>query len=636
MDASIITQTVATYFPSVEIFMQKGTCQSWLFQSNSPKRYAVNIRQTMSPFSEMLTARPFSTRRLFQSKLIPTRQKVDRTIKQFPFSSMAEYKDPGFSTNFVLLPELVSEDLDYLDSPLPTLDPSPDIFSEMLVKFETDIDPLDFPNAFSQTVHAILTNLTPLVKGGVTSFPFSDEFIDILFHHFNSFPDSSLFLCVLSRMLDIISLSMRSFPTAVAAFARSNIIGFVCSLFSEELFFTSHVEQISRIVMALIDASPLFLTKVATIELTLIPRIAEIVLRYKDLDYPTLLSVHERPQELQWKEYLEFSLPILAAVLPVADISPDNHINFFNALYRIGCEKFVFDESKPAPDGISVPIMAALIQCLTMFAPLMNPAVLIGFIREHDEDNDERYRKFFRWAFYVKEYAQETRQQEFFDEIVCNLCPLFLLCIQIDPPIFLDFQHEGLVDLLSIPLYVYSGNWSLNESRPRKDSAWIRKRPTFVMTQKHFEVILDLIVTILQKIANGEITEQCSHSFQRVISEGLKEHLRSANSTRTRILIAFATITVHTEESMKQRIIFEFGCLPGMIDLIDQSPPETAALLVRALVILLDQAIPLDQDSRMEEILECLDFEEIETNLPEQAVPDLEQLRGIIDRIRGK
>jgi hypothetical protein len=44
----------------------------------------------------------------------------------------------------------------------------------------------------------------------------------------------------------------------------------------------------------------------------------------------------------------------------------------------------------------------------------------------------------------------------------------------------------------------------------------------FIVTQKHFESILDLIGTILQKIASGEISEDdaCNNMFFRTNNPG--------------------------------------------------------------------------------------------------------------------
>jgi hypothetical protein len=357
----------------------------------------------------------------------------------------------------------------------------------------------------------------------------------------------------------------------------------------------------------------------------LISRIVEKVLGYKNLQYSKAFLSGGEIQGIDWKEYFEFSLPILASVLPAAEIPFETQIDFFKALSHIGTAKFAFDSRQPSPNGLSIPIITSLIQCLTEFGHRIDPSLFISLIQAPDEHNSPYFETFFDWMRYIEQTSVHSQQRcALLNEIVCNFCPLWLFCVQINPPIFHEFQFQGLSDFLRIPFYWFDHNDIFKKSR------------LFVITEEHFEGLLDLIVTILQKIASGAIIENPPHQFQRFIADELKQYLESARGIRARILTAFAAMAVHSEELMKQRIIFEFECLPGMIDLIDQSPVESAGLLVRALVILIDEALTLNQNSKVQEILEGLDLDQIEINLEERALPDFEKLRQLVDRIHGE
>jgi hypothetical protein len=546
------------------------------------------------------------------------------SVCPFAAPSLIDYKSSVF-------PDSVFPDHDFLPNldsyfSLPTFandDQFLDLFTNLSVCTESHDS-----SAISDCFLEIRARLLDFARSG-RSFPLSADSISALLAACTAVRDSNESDVVISHVLDIFLFALRTFSSAAACFRSEDLIEFIGSVVRGRAWFLSHIEATFEILRLLARDCDDFLETLGKEDAPLVGMVIEAVFGYREVRFPNCFPEGEANVWRQEKDGLMIGLPMVVELLTIPT-APETLKKYFRRLQEIGAEQFVFDPEKQPPEGMAVPIIVAIVQCFAKIGEQLSPEDFMELIRAPDGRANKYYEVFFDWAQYVKGPAIETPENRgFLDEIVCSLVPIFLKCIEIDPPIFLDFQAEGLFDLLSMPLVAYEWLGDFDDFF-RTPNLWQRTYPSFVVTQEHFDRILDLIVTILCKIAAGDITERSPNYFQSIIFEGLKHHLRAPSETKARILTAFAAIAVHSDDAVKQRIIIDLGCLSGMADLLDEAPPEMAALLVKALVVLLNHALPLGEQSGIAEVIQFIDPDQIEHCLPDHALPDLEQLRAFI------
>jgi hypothetical protein len=545
---------------------------------------------------------------------------------------MMDYKASAFSSSVLLPHELASGLATELFSQVPIMSAhSPDPFLELCEELEVHCQ-----SRASAAVADCFSKVFKLLKDpfseGWRTFPLSDELISALFQASVAVRDDSPLPTVVSRLLDILHFCLQSFPDSASAFLRLNVTELMAGILRDDWWLLSKPNAVFQILTVLASHDRGFIESLWETNPEPVAMLVQNILGYADVHFPEMIPHAEDNFARQCRDYLEVGLPLLVHLLAIP-AGPDQLIEWFGLLQRIGREPFAFDPQQPPPIGISVPIVTSLIRCFARIGERLEPALFNQLIREPDSQGREYYTEIFWWPQYVNPIAIADRA--LLEEIVCCLIPLFMVCIQNDPPVFLAFCREGLLDFLVVPVMAGDRDDGFIDSCASLDIGYFDSRP-FVVTQKHINEILDLIIMILCKIAYGEITEPSPHYFQDIFADALRLNLSARRSeTRSRILTAFAAIAVDSEESTKQHIILDFGCLSGMIDLLDDVPPETAALLVRALALLLNHAVLLGEDAGMRDVVDGFDPEDIETTLPESAHADFEQLCAAVRALKA-
>jgi hypothetical protein len=528
------------------------------------------------------------------------------------------YKDSDFPAPFIPLHDLTKVpetwQPDTFDAPIDPEEPLVEILREL----EAQIESFD-TYAIADTLNFIHYEL---MARNPRPFELCEAAVVALLTRFEALLEDPLPV-LQARLLDLILLFLEHFPSCAPTFLASNLIDYLVGFLTDDIFAHELAMTLKIFTILNRDVSG-FLTTLFSSDPAFVVRLIDIVLAYETAPYlPCLPDTPENRAEV-WREYLESGLPLLVEIFSVPDaIDAASAHDYFQQLQVIARQPFAFNPFARAPHGLGRQILVPVIQCFTHLADHMMPQNFIDLICQRDRSGRPYHCYFFRWAQYVKDL--EGRDRAFLRELIAYLCPLFHRCIDIAPQLFVDFHDEGLFDLLSMPLF---------DSENRPVAPWDIEplRGHFQQTQAHFDGILDLIVTILCKIATGEITDpQSVKVFQAIIVEGLRCHLSGATATRTRILMALAALALHTDDAVKQRIVLDFNCLPAFVDLLDDSP-ETAALIVRALVVLIPHAIPLGAEAGLDACIDGIDTDELEGLLPDDALDALEQLRAVIGR----
>jgi hypothetical protein len=283
-------------------------------------------------------------------------------------------------------------------------------------------------------------------------------------------------------------------------------------------------------------------------------------------------------------DFLKQSLPVLSTILSVMQFDgPTDFEACFHHLAAIGA---TFSDSRPVLRGI--------LRCFSSLSQYHPIDALAALILEHEYSSVP-----IRWIWHFRELCYEA-------------FPLLANLISYDGRFYNVFHDEGCIDLMMHPLnQLFDGVAAL---------------------PCDFHTLVTLILVILTGFSNGTIHEVIEGEFHSIVIEGLRLHNADSCPIRSMIIVAFAEFLGHASDSLKERVLFQLRLFPEMVDLVEDSEPEKAAVLLRGIACLVQFAIPRGEIGIIEEWIEGLDPDtfasEIEAELSPAALADLEYLRA--------
>jgi hypothetical protein len=457
-------------------------------------------------------------------------------------------------------------------------------------------------------------------------FPFSADLLALLFHP----------LCCESQryssnVFRVVFRCLADFPDAARRLIDCDIASFLASfLAATDATWFENIVDTFAVLDRLFVARPTFIAEFVADDPDRVTQIMSFVCDYQQAPFPDVLGCSDCGLStlFQHADYLIATLPVLAKVLTCHEFeSDDDAVFFFRRLRQIGANLdnlrhgFVPRRRFPAIgmlEGAAPPqddlrawertqselavlqrvdatlsrVHVHLFRCLSRLA---RPAV-VPVVRE---DN-----------FHEQVLCWVHRDD---DSLFCSMCfavyRLLLVCVQNDPSLFRELKDYGLFDAVTRPMYKFAQE----HSAPSADD---------------FDGLLDFVIAVLCLIAAGAIQDD---EFQPIVLEALKRYRKDRCNRRAKIVVAFAAALGKSDDRTKQRILDDFQMFPDFVDLLEATQPETVAILLRAIVCLINFMEPSGELDAMREVLAELDpatiCGDVEDGLGDEALADLEALR---------